>query len=156
MKSATKKLYFAYGSNMNQARLVARVGAVKKAGTLRLSGYRLLFDTGTKSTSIYANIQKTGNPKDFVEGVVYELSATQIKILDRYEMLYNRVLENVGKMTLNVYICIDESSKTLSNYKKPTPDYLNLILQGAKENNLTETYEKIYRMIPSPSIVAKQ
>ena|SRR5688572_2023937 len=156
MKNATKKLYFAYGSNMNQARLVARVGAVKKVGIMRLNEYSLVFDTAGKATSVFANLQKTGNAKDFVEGVLYELTPAQIKILDRYELFYNRVLENVGGKTINIYICINALYKNTQKYKKPSPDYLNHLLQGAKENNLTATYEKIYKMIPPAGIVAKR
>jgi hypothetical protein len=137
------KYYFAYGSNMSQARLESRVGKVTKIGTCSLPGYQLVFNAGWH-TQCFANLIKTGNWKDAVEGVIYELTPRQMKALDGFEGapgLYTRFIEKAGKYILNVYISIN--MEYTNQRIRPEPQYLNYLVIGCRENGLGNTLRLI-------------
>lgn len=137
--------YFAYGSNMCQARLEKRLGKVKNLGYHSLFGFELVFNCGYAS-SMFANIR----PKfyDCVEGVIYQMSETQIKKLDTIEGFYgnngyNRMMIRVNKqgkplaknkITAWTYI----NFNTFSDEEPPiiSSKYMNYLIQGATENDL--------------------
>lgn len=78
--------YFAYGSNMNPARMKARGLSYKRAAAGRLAGFALRFDkrASGKTGVAYANIGYA--PEHCVEGVLYQLaSAADICLMDPYE-----------------------------------------------------------------------
>ncbi len=89
INSGSTTLMFAYGSNLCRSRLEARVGRVRVGDRCRLLGYRLVFDKvghdGTGKATVIPSV-----PSVFVQGVVYGLSAIQIKTLDRFESGYDR------------------------------------------------------------------
>ena len=69
--------YFAYGSNMNPARMQARGLRVREAMSGYLPGYRLCFNkraTDRAAGRAYANIQHHAGGR--VEGVFYRLHDT--------------------------------------------------------------------------------
>jgi hypothetical protein len=141
---SVKKLYFAYGSNMCQSRLEERVGKVTKIGTHRLEGYKLVFNAGYEEM-VFANLEKTGLVKDFVEGVIYQLSPKQMRILDRYEgapIYYNRVVE---EGSLIVYICLNQSYQPYKNCV-PSKEYTSYLLRGCKENNLKHAMKQLVEL----------
>ena len=72
--------YFAYGSNMNPARVVARIGETRRAVHGWLEEHRLSFDKASRVEGIaHANVQPA--PGERVEGVLYELlEAEQITL----------------------------------------------------------------------------
>lgn len=128
-------LYFAYGSNLSLKRLENRVGNVDVYGNHRLYGYKLTFDACSQFGDAYANIQKSDNPSDFVEGVLYEMTPVQFSILDKYEGLYDRnyfVLPN-GRIC-----CTYVSYVSKNDYSYPSVDYLNIIIDGYKTWQLTQ------------------
>lgn len=139
-----KRYYFAYGSNMNQARLEDRIGKVKKIGVARMKGYRLVFNAGLDNRC-FANVWKTGEDQDFVEGVIYEVNPRQLRLLDNFEgapFLYNRVVEAFKGKNLYIYIAIN-ALYCQQGLKKPEIEYLNHIIKGCKENNLLFTLKKV-------------
>lgn len=78
--------YFAYGSNMNPARMQARGLAVEQALAGRLAGYRLCFDKRAHDHPgrAYANIRHQAG--GVVEGVLYRLADEhELLKLDVYE-----------------------------------------------------------------------
>ena len=78
--------YFAYGSNMNPARVSDRGLSIQKATGARLEGYQLVFDKHSKhhQGSGHANIR--WSPGHVVEGVIYTLaSVSEIEKMDRFE-----------------------------------------------------------------------
>lgn len=131
-------LYFAYGSNMNRYRIEARLRNAKNAGTYKLYGYKLIFNAQSfVAPHNYANIIKS-TPEDFVEGVLYDITAHQFKILDGYEQLYDRYFFEINANTLGcVYICTDEFN--ISQKYIPDELYMNVCIQGARQNNLDHT-----------------
>lgn len=77
--------YFAYGSNLTHSRLVARIGMCQVRATATLSGYRLAFHKRGADGSAKCDAHHTGDSLDRVRGVVYEITAEQKAVLDRYE-----------------------------------------------------------------------
>lgn len=154
MKTATKVKYFAYGSNMDINRLQTRVGKVKVTGVGILHYYKLTFNAGDKEMTqgSFANIEKTGNPKDFVEGIVFELTRDQMLILEQYEgapHFYNKVMEEVGRHKVAVFISLNQSYRREPSI---TPEYFQHMYMGAKKGGLEHT-EKLLSKVASSGIV---
>lgn len=76
-----KRLYIAYGSNLNVRQMKTRCPNAKILGTAKLKGWELLFK-GSKSCS-YLTIEKKEN--GIVPVVIWEVSESDEKALDRYE-----------------------------------------------------------------------
>ena len=76
-----KRLYIAYGSNLNVMQMKTRCPNAKILGTAKLKGWELLFK-GSKSGS-YLTIEKKENA--IVPVVIWEVDKTDEKALDRYE-----------------------------------------------------------------------
>lgn len=131
-------LYFAYGSNMKMERMEGRCGNVTKVGTYTLLGWRLVFNVNYG----YANIVQ-GEPTDKVHGVLYHLDDHQIHSLDAYEgypWSYQKTYYSAGTDIIFVYRAVNRWN---IEYRKPRLEYLNLILEGARENQLTELYNNL-------------
>lgn len=76
-----RKLYLAYGSNMDMDQMAYRCPDAAYVGTAVLDGWRLMFK-GSMSGN-YATIEREEGCK--VPVVVFEISAADEKSLDRYE-----------------------------------------------------------------------
>lgn len=79
-------LYFAYGSNMNPARMAARGMRYVDSASATLGGWRLRFNKRAegKRGIAYANV--VPDPDNRVEGVLYRLTETEeIARMDPYE-----------------------------------------------------------------------
>lgn len=137
-----KKLYFAYGSNLDINRLERRIGKVVTMGKHRIYSWRLVFNAG-HGNSAFANIQMTGNPSDFVEGVVYEVTLRQLKKLDNFEGapdLYTRVIHYYGKKDLHMYVALNPAYTQQENNRiTPSKEYLDFMLKGSAAFKLAET-----------------
>lgn len=138
-----KVLYFAYGSNLKKWRLDMRVdhyGTVTKIANHRLFGYKLLFNAEGDGHN-FANIVK-GEPSDYVDGVLYSLNEEQFKHLDSCEGLYYRYYFDIDDDTLGcTYICTNPNN--IDQYFIPEWSYLNVCIEGAHENHLTELMNKL-------------
>lgn len=77
----SKKLYIAYGSNMDLRQMAFRCPAATLVGKSEVDGYRLLFK-GSK-TGAYATIEKSKSSK--VPVLVWEITGTDEMNLDHYE-----------------------------------------------------------------------
>ena len=147
MPKDTRKLYFAYGSNMNQERLESRVGKVERLGVFKLYRYVLVFNAGDANFGRFANLCKTGLVKDYTEGVIYKLTTTQVITLDKYEgapEAYNRVIEKIripklGVRSIIVYIDINESYIHKDSLVPIQREYLNHLIAGCTQNDLKFT-----------------
>ena len=74
-------LYFAYGSNMDQAAMVQRCPHAKLIGPARLPRHRFLINEDG-----YATVVR--DPRRTVHGVLWDLAMSDIPPLDRYESLH--------------------------------------------------------------------
>lgn len=147
-------LYFAYGSNILTKRLTQRVGLVTKHSTLKLVGYKLIFNA-PGNFGAFANIIPSVN--DFVEGVLYHLTQDQQRELDGYEG-WPRQYKKFYFLTESEKICyayvyIGNAPEIL-----PPVHYLNIILRGLKEHNLEHTLKVLnkYKRINNLKICRKK
>lgn len=127
--------YFAYGSNMNPARMAARDIATHRAVAGQLSGFQLAFDKrGKFHGEGHANV--IYQPGARVEGVLYQLHALEeLDKLDRYERTpinYSRELVHVeaaaGVICAWLYIA-NPGARSIGLL--PSAEYLGHLLAGA-------------------------
>ncbi len=141
----SKILYFAYGSNMDTARLRYRVPSCRFRCTAQLQKFQLRFHKRSKDGSGKSNAFYTGALTDNVFGVVFEIPLDEKAALDRAEGLgrgYNKqslsVLSPDGKeLQVQTYIAdpsvVDENLRPYSWYK-------DFVLKGAAEHRLPSEY----------------
>ena len=128
--------YFAYGSNMNPARIRARLPEARPVGKAYLCGWRL-------RERLYAGIQPHKGGR--VEGVLYLVTQTELRRLDAYEgypRVYRAkgVLVHIppsshdtpeGRVVAMTYMMTEETRKEREG--KPYPDdYRILCSVGAR------------------------
>jgi len=125
-----KKLYIAYGSNLNLSQMASRCPTAKVLGTSEMKGWRLLFRGAHAGAVATVEPFKGGS----VPVLVWEITPADEAALDRYEgwpFLYRK--ENVkvklnGKsVTAMVYIMND--GRPLG---QPSCYYYSTILEGYK------------------------
>jgi len=137
--------YFAYGSNMNSERMREREVNFSKREHATLKGWRLDF-----------NKQASQNPKEgyanivpcegvMVEGVLYEISDSDLKKLDRCEGYPNHYCRIKVKVKLDngqgrdAITYVAQADKVKSGLK-PNRQYLEHLLKGC--DVLSENYCK--------------
>jgi gamma-glutamylcyclotransferase (GGCT)/AIG2-like uncharacterized protein YtfP len=126
--------YFAYGSNMNAARVEARIGATRRSLAGVLHDHALRFDKASRVAGIaHANVSPF--PGERVEGALFELhSSDQITLMDPFEgypLEYQRhrlpIATAEGAFEAWVYIA---APGTTAPALRPTREYLDHLLAG--------------------------
>ncbi|MDN3520089.1 gamma-glutamylcyclotransferase family protein [Halomonas ramblicola] len=126
--------YFAYGSNMNPARVVARIGETRRVLPGVLHDHALRFDKASRVAGIaHANVAPT--PGERVEGALFELvEPEQIRRMDPFEGYpheYDRrrlpVVTAEGDIEAWVYIAVPG---TTAPCLRPAREYLAHLLAG--------------------------
>jgi gamma-glutamylcyclotransferase (GGCT)/AIG2-like uncharacterized protein YtfP len=119
----TKKLYFAYGMNTNDAEMSARCPDAEFIGKGKIKGYRLAFRS-------VADFEKAEDAT--LHGALWLISDEDEKALDRlegypnlYGKLYTDVLYN-KKVINNVMIYKMNSD----DYSEPSNHYYNCLVEG--------------------------
>lgn len=138
-------LYFAYGSNLWSEQMQLRCPEHRLIGSGRLDGYRwIINDRG------YASIILS--PKDYVLGLVYDISRLDELALDNYEGVYKG---NYYKKQIDVSIStIQVSCMTyidpVTKEGKPYHEYIRRINYGIIDAGLSEEYVEHYirRFVP--------
>ena len=143
-------LFMAYGSNMSSRRFRERLGwldveetkfaeitAPKKA---TLTGYRLEFNKPhgeSPDPEGLANIVEDQNAA--VEGVVYQLTQPALEYLDVIETGYKRkqVSVTVNAKNDNAMAYVAETTR---EGLKPTKALIEMLVEGAREHGLDESY----------------
>lgn len=133
--------YFAYASNMSRAQMRSRAGEILEERSGRLENYELAFNKKVRGGTAGANIRPA--PGKFVEGILYKISESAFRDLDRAEgapVHYRRievaVKDREGKMIPAQAFIAAKIEKGL----RPAPHYLKTILDGAAEHNLPPEY----------------
>jgi len=129
----SKRLYLAYGSNMNKTQMAKRCPGAKVLGKTYLENWALTLPH-------YANIERSEGKK--TPAVVWEITSKNEKALDRYEGYpyaydkLNMIVNVDGKrMSAMAYVMTAE----YKNYaEKPYSGYLAQILQGYRDAGFTE------------------
>ena len=135
--------YFAYGSNLWMDQMIERTGAAgrgeRPARVARLANHRLTFQRLADGGPAFANIL---SPGDGVLGVVYRCSSADLETLDRYERGYERqavvVTDCEGEVLAALAYVVKPTSGTTVG--RPSVEYLNKIIAGARQHGLPEPY----------------
>ncbi|WP_084784087.1 gamma-glutamylcyclotransferase family protein [Marinobacterium aestuarii] len=136
--------YFAYGSNLSERRLRARISSVRKVANGVLAGHQLRFHkVSQRDGSAKCDAFDTGVARHFVLGVLFDISAPDRARLDRYEGL------NCGYEARDILVRLDDGSSvaaftycaTLINPAvRPFDWYLEHVLRGAREHGFAHAY----------------
>ncbi|AXY68358.1 gamma-glutamylcyclotransferase [Thermosynechococcus sichuanensis E542] len=136
--------YFAYGSNLCRTQTKRRLGTVPTAQVAELRGYRLVFNKRSNDGTGKANL--VPNPHHSVWGVIYCCTEPDIKHFDFYEGVewghyrheFVRVITATGQaITALTYVAGEDF---IDQALWPSADYLETILEGAKEHGLPAVY----------------
>lgn len=145
--------YFAYGSNMSWPQMQTRCPSSKFVCVARLADYQF-------GITRHSRLRQCGTANVFpvlgkeVWGVVYEVSDSDLLILDSFEDGYQRALMPVhalgnGIQPLEALIYIAEIE---SNVPLPNSEYKRLILEGAGHWNLPESYRLMLEKIETLAV----
>ncbi len=142
--------YFAYGSNMNPARVRERGMAFARHLPGLLQGYRLAFNKRSVKVPGGASANVVAAPGLKTEGILYRLTVpTQIEMMDPYEgypVRYDRivlpVLHNGGTLNAWVYVA---NEAYIAEGLKPARWYLNHLLAG--EQFLSSEYVRSLKSV---------
>jgi len=140
--------YFAYGSNMNWQQMQRRCPSSQFFCLARLPGYHF-------AIARHSRLRRCGTANIFpradreVWGIVYEVSDSDLLILDSFEDGYRREKvfvfrdgESRGSIEVLTYIAEKEDNAPL-----PNPEYKRLIVEGAKHWNVPEAYRMMLEEI---------
>lgn len=129
-------LYFAYGSNMSEKRMIGRglTPISKQVGVLE--NYKFIINKKSyKNPNIgFANVMLS--EKDKVEGILYEVSENDIKKLDKFEGFPKHYRKELLTITLingdlkQAIVYIANSNWVSKTELKSTKEYKNYILEG--------------------------
>lgn len=137
-------LYFAYGSNMAEARLKRRIPSAFKIGVANLPGHQLTFhNASTKDGSAKCDAFRTGGSEDLVVGVLFRMAPTEKAILDRYEGLgveYRDAFVPVSLDGGGVEEALIYYATNIDPSLLPYHWYKEHVVRGAVENVLPEDY----------------
>jgi gamma-glutamylcyclotransferase (GGCT)/AIG2-like uncharacterized protein YtfP len=135
MAKSRRRLYIAYGSNMNLEQMKFRCPTAKVVGTALLRNWRLIF---RNVASIEPCLGKA------VPVVVWEIQPQDEKALDRYEGYPSLYRKESVRITLNgkqhrvmVYIMNGTGESP------PSLGYFNSILEGYKSAGIDDTVLRI-------------
>ncbi len=130
-----RKLYAAYGSNMNLSQMAQRCPHAKRVGRGLVYGYELVFAYKGVATIV-------PSPDNFVIVILWELTPECEQALDRYEG-YPRLY---GKEKIQVSLMDSDMEVSAMAYVMnkpfcempdiPSESYKNTILIGLKQNDI--------------------
>ncbi|MBI5004737.1 MAG: gamma-glutamylcyclotransferase [Candidatus Lloydbacteria bacterium] len=133
---------------MDTKQLETRFGGLKNKkfsviGSAILLNYAIKFNKrSSKDGSGKANI--VPHRKSKVEGVIFDLTGKQFSELDTYEGGYHRdnMLISLGNQSIIIATVYVADTDALCDGLRPTKEYLNKILKGAKNFQLSRSYQK--------------
>jgi gamma-glutamylcyclotransferase (GGCT)/AIG2-like uncharacterized protein YtfP len=152
--------HFAYGSNMNRAQMLSRVGNILEEHNAHLPNFELRFNKKVRGGTAGANVQPS--PGKTVYGVLYKIDESTFRSLDRYEGVpehYRRIEIQVtpddnpaataespaaparpataGRQPIPAQVYI---ASKIEKGLRPSAQYLKAILDGAGEHSLPAAY----------------
>lgn len=157
-------LYFGYGSNMAERSLRAKGVAPRASERAVLPGWRLRFNVQHffRHEGGVGNIERVGDPKAEVWGVLHICEDEHLELLDAaeayphgYDQVSVSVLTDGGERQALAYV---GAPAFLNDACLPTRRYLSLLLEGAAAAGLDPGYIEALRRHPlheNPPEVAK-
>ncbi len=154
--------YFAYGSNLNQLDLdewcrgkgLPRLNLQAKAWhRATLHGYELIFNCFSRRRNCAAASIRPC-PGDFVRGVAFDLAEEELAIIARKEGASKTYvdtdvtleLEEGPELRAKTFFCRPGTEQA---NRKPSLEYLNLIMQGATDYELDIAWREKLRAFPT-------
>jgi gamma-glutamylcyclotransferase len=135
--------YFAYGSNLWIDQMAARTGPIGQGDdrprVARLADHRLVFNMQGDDGQVFANVERPG---EGVFGVIYRCGPAALNKLDAYEWGYERrrvLVTDEGGVTLDAVAYVAKADRVTSG-GKPSADYLERVVRGARQHGLPEAY----------------
>jgi len=155
LENTKTRLYFAYGSNLNLEMINQKCTKPRILGIAKLAGHKLGF---YEHSVIWDGAVETVVPdtQSEVWGALYQLESYAWEQLDNCEDVR---LDGSGEYFHYPVEVLDEQNELqdasmykkarLGEAKQPSTEYLNIIIQGAKEQGLPENYIAILQNIAS-------
>lgn len=117
--------------------MARRIPEARSLGRARLKGYAFTCNKVGRDGTAKANVEATR--AEDVWGVLYELTATNLDTLDRYEGGYRRVrvsaeLPSGDSVACDLYVSTQTSTKLV-----PSRAYRDRMVRGAREHDLPES-----------------
>jgi gamma-glutamylcyclotransferase len=127
--------YFAYASNLSRRQMQERCPGAKPLFRARLPHYKLVF-TGWSRKWRGGTATLRSSTGDVVVGAIYEVSQSDLRVLDRQEGIpgtYSRlkvkvVTEDEDFVEAVTHIRIDQAEET-----RPSAEYLTVVQEGYKD-----------------------
>lgn len=135
--------YFAYGSNMSPARLLARTPSAHWIGSCHLPRHQLRFHKIGADGSAKCDALSTRHDDDEVLGVLYQLSVADLKVLDRVEGLgigYDRRSVTVFDARGKQCEAFTYFATAIDPSLRPFDWYLRHVVNGARAASLPAGY----------------
>jgi|CXWL01.1.fsa_nt_gi hypothetical protein len=123
-------------ADMEETKFRQQVNPVK----CKLEGFELVFNKSIESDNVHGLANLAQDSNGFVEGVIYKLDRQTVNFLDGAETGYirkelNVITEESKRIKVQVYLA--ESPR---EGLKPSKNYLDRILAGAREHQLSQEY----------------
>ncbi len=135
---AGKRIYIAYGSNLNTQQMVYRCPTARRIGSGMLKGWRLAFK-GLRTGSFLTILR---DPDGEVPVGLFEVQEWDEEALDRYEgypVLYQKIEQSVqtekGQVKGFVYVMREDAE-----YGIPTGLYVKICLEGYEDFGFEDRY----------------
>ena len=138
-------VYFAYGSNMSSARLLARVGSAVSLGAVYVGDWRLAFNKPGRDGTGKANLVPCAG--SLAWGVLWRLAEPDWTALDRFEPGYQRAsfrLERAGGESIAADAYLFDCAADAPTIA-PSSEYVACLLDGAHEHGLPPEYIEAIR-----------
>ncbi|MCG3174609.1 MAG: hypothetical protein GMKNLPBB_02854 [Myxococcota bacterium] len=128
--------FFAYASFMDPETAAQACGPMLAVGPAALRNWRMVFDSPSRQHPGYGRGGLSAAPGHVMWGVVYALSPEQAAKLDAAEPDHERMRVTVRLKSGAVRECFACRAKTSVPGLKPHPDYVALIVRGARKHGL--------------------
>ncbi|MGE3961015.1 MAG: gamma-glutamylcyclotransferase [Dehalococcoidia bacterium] len=140
-------LYFAYGSNLDEARLRMHAPSARLVSIARLEGYRLAFSIESKRSWLGGVGDILASPGDEVWGALWVLAPEESHPLDEQEGLF-RDPPAYRRLTVEVTTPAGDAVRCRTYQVAapdpegflPSPAYRETILRGARALGLPDAY----------------
>jgi hypothetical protein len=145
-------VYFTYAADMSRTRLLRRLGWTEgdaaaawkdernRPRKATLDEYRIVFGVPEPGRPGESRATVVSSPNSHVEGVVYRIPRDAMRFLDRlsegYEPIGVRVRLGTNLVDATMYVSRDDPESGLH----PTRSYLDMLLVGAEEHQLSHEY----------------
>ncbi len=130
---------------MRIERMCARVSSARALGAAQLSAHRFVFNKRGRDGSAKANLVRDADAR--VWGVVYEIAAHHLEVLDGYEGGYERrrLEVRMPDRTVESHVYL---SQRLIDDPRPFDWYREHVLVGAAQHGLPEPYRSFLEAFP--------